>query len=305
MNIEISQLHTLVAIVKTGSFSNGAEELGVTQSAISQSVKHLEDKLGVRIFKRQGKKVTLTLEGEKLYVTAKKMITRLEDTIKEIQYDKNEMSGVIRFGTLMGIGKSWVGDNLMEFAKLNSEVSLIIELKDPKHISEEFEKFHLDAVILPESTLPTSGDKIHFFDEFVTLVFPKDNNFDFDFNATKKLTIDNLSKLPLIVFEEEDVIFTNWCRKLFGKLPTKINRRLVVNSHGKMLQAVGQGLGVAVLPTHVLKRSYYRNYVKTLGKEYEVFNNSFYFVIHKESYDLKRMTTLKNMILENSEKLSD
>ena len=136
--LEISQLQTLVAVARTGSFSKAAEDLHVTQSAISQSIKNLEKKVKVRIFKRCGKKVVLTLEGEKLYVMSKKFLTRLEETIQEIQEDKNEMSGQIRIGTLMGIGKSWLGDRLMDFAKEYPEISLSIQLGFPQSPNQDF-----------------------------------------------------------------------------------------------------------------------------------------------------------------------
>jgi DNA-binding transcriptional LysR family regulator len=60
--IETSQLHTLVAVAKSRSFSKAAEELNVTQSAISQSIKNLETRIDVKLFKRTGKKVVLTPE---------------------------------------------------------------------------------------------------------------------------------------------------------------------------------------------------------------------------------------------------
>ena len=75
--IETSQLQTLVAVTKAKSFSKAAEDLHVTQSAISQSIKNLEKKLEVKLFKRSGKKVVLTTEGEKLYTLANGFIAKL------------------------------------------------------------------------------------------------------------------------------------------------------------------------------------------------------------------------------------
>ena len=88
--LETSQLQTILAVSKTGSFSRAAENLHVTQSAISQSVKNIETKLGVQVFKRTGKKVLLTLEGEKLYLLAKDFMKRMEDTLDDIAYEKEQ-----------------------------------------------------------------------------------------------------------------------------------------------------------------------------------------------------------------------
>ena len=89
--IETSQLHTIRAVTSAGSFSKAAEELGVTQSAISQSIKNIENKLGVQLFRRSGKQVFLTPEGEKLNDLAKVYFKQLENTLEEIQIGKDQM----------------------------------------------------------------------------------------------------------------------------------------------------------------------------------------------------------------------
>ena len=127
--IETSQLQTLVAVARARSFSKAAEDLSVTQSAISQSVKNLESKIGVKLFKRSGKKVVLTQEGEKLYAIAASFLGHLGDTLIEIQHDKDSMSGKVRIGTLIGVGKSWLAPELLNFSKDYPELSISISLE--------------------------------------------------------------------------------------------------------------------------------------------------------------------------------
>ncbi|MBY0412733.1 MAG: LysR family transcriptional regulator, partial [Bdellovibrionales bacterium] len=111
--IETSQLQTLVAVTKAKSFSKAAEFLGVTQSAISQSIKNLESKLEIKIFKRSGKAVVLTTEGEKLYKLGIDFLETMDKTMEEIRGDKNEMQGKVRIGTLTGIGKTWLAKEVV------------------------------------------------------------------------------------------------------------------------------------------------------------------------------------------------
>jgi DNA-binding transcriptional LysR family regulator len=303
MSLEISQIQTLVAVAKTGSFSKAAEELHVTQSAISQSIKNLEQKIEVPLFSRSGKKVSLTLEGEKLYLMSKKFLARIDETLNEIRQDKNEMSGKIRIGTLMGIGKSWLGDQLMDFVEEYPLIHLNIHLSGPSQLVKDFERFYLDCIITPEGYVPHVGEKIHYCDEFITLVFPKDGKgvppevFETFQKGECPKDISDLVKVPLIAFEHDDPLFLHWCKSVYDQRPQHVNRRLVVNSHGKMLQAVSKGLGMAILPTHVLKRSYYRDQVATLSLNFEVFHNRFYLVYHKESKELKRMNIFREKLL--------
>ena len=283
--IETSQLHTLVAVSRAQSFSKAAEDLGVTQSAISQSVKNLEKKVGVKLFKRSGKKVVLTAEGEKLHQIASTFLVDLDDTLDEILHDKGAMTGKVRIGTLIGVGKSWLAPELLAIAKDFPEMSVQVSLGFQEDLIKEFENFRLDFLILPQGVLPNVGEKVLLSEEKVTLVYPKDNPFGID----KNMKLEDLEKIPTILFDNEDHLFFNWCRTKFKKRPKSLNVKYVINSHGNMLHAVKEGLGVAVVPNHVLNRSFYKDKIATLGSEFEIDSGKFYIVYHKDSFELTRI----------------
>lgn len=291
--IETSQLQTLVAVAKARSFSKAAEELHVTQSAISQSIKNLENKVGVKLFKRSGKKVVLTPEGEKLYGLGANFIMQLDDTLDEIQFDRDTMSGKVRIGTLTGIGKSWLAPLCLNFAKKYQDLTISLNLGFGEDLVREFENYRLDFLILPEDSLPSIGEKILIGEERSALVYPDSSKF----KLHSEMTLEELTSYPTILFEEEgDHLYLKWCKEKYGKTPKKINIKYVINSHGNMLQAVQRGLGVAVVPKHVLRRSYYKDKVLTLDQDFNVSNGKFYLVYHKNSEQLMRIkTTLEEM----------
>lgn len=305
--IEISQLQTLVTVAKIGSFSKAAEELSVTQSAISQSIKNLEHKLGVRLFKRSGKRVVPTVEGDKLYRMGLKLITQMQDTLEEVQNQKDSMAGKVRIGTLTGLGKSWLAPVMLNFSKKHPELMISLNLGFSDDLLRDFESYRLDFLILPEEHLPRIGEKILLGEEKSTLVFP-----DLDeFVLQDDMTLDEFASYPTILFEEYgDHLYMKWCRERFGKTPKDINVRYIINSHGNMLQAVMNGLGVAVVPKHVLGRSYYRDKVRTLNDEIDVSNGKFFLVYHKNSEQLLRvqrtleeLTSYKNPFTHPLDKL--
>ncbi|MCO4793917.1 MAG: LysR family transcriptional regulator [Bacteriovoracaceae bacterium] len=291
--IETSQLQTLVAVARAKSFSKAAEELHVTQSAISQSIKNLETKIGVKLFKRSGKRVVLTPEGEKLYGLGANFIMQLDDTLDEIQFDKDTMSGKVRIGTLTGIGKSWLAPLCLNFAKKHENLTINLNLGFGEDLVRDFENYRLDFLILPEDSLPSIGEKILIGEEQSSLVYPDSD----EFKLHPKMTLEELTSYPTILFEEEgDHLYLKWCKEKYGKTPKKINSKYVINSHGNMLQAVQRGLGVAVVPKHVLRRSYYKDKVVTLEEDFQVSNGKFYLVYHKNSEQLLRIkTTLEEL----------
>ena len=294
--IETSQLQTLVAVTKAKSFSKAAELLGVTQSAISQSIKNLESKLEVKIFKRSGKMVVLTSEGEKLYALGTQFLKSMEETLVEIQGDKDEMQGKVTIGTLTGIGKTWLAKEIVWHAKENPELQLSVRMGHQEDLLRDFDANKLDILIMPEDDVPLHGEKEFFLEEKSTLVFPKEMKDEF-FN--KKLTLELLEKIPTVLFEQDDVLFLKWCRSKFKALPKKLNVRFTVNSHGHMLQAVNEGLGIAVVPNHVLNRSFFKDKILTLGDEFEVPSGKLFIVYHKESENLVRIKNTIDRLLSH------
>jgi DNA-binding transcriptional LysR family regulator len=292
--IETSQLQTLVAVSKAKSFSRAAEDLNVTQSAISQSIKNLESKLEIKIFKRSGKNVVLTLEGERLYQFGAQFLAEMRDTLDEIQSDRDQMKGKVRIGTLTGIGKSWLAGELVIHAKENPDLMMSIQMGSHQDLLKDFENNLLDILVLPEDDVPHHGEKEFFLEEKSTLVFPKNYK---EFSFKKKLDLSDIEKMPTILFDHDDHLFYKWCRIKFNSIPKKVNIKFIVNSHGHMLQAVYEGLGAAVVPTHVLRRSYFEDKVGTLGGEFEIPSGKLYIVYQKESENLARIkNTIERLI---------
>jgi DNA-binding transcriptional LysR family regulator len=294
--IETSQLQTLVEVSKVKSFSKAADNLGVTQSAISQSIKNLESKLGIKIFKRSGKNVVLTPAGERLYLFGSHFISEMKHTLDDLQNDRDEMRGKVRIGTLTGIGKSWLAHEIVEYAKENPDLRLSIRMGHQEELLSDFENNLLDILVMPEDELPVNGEREFFLEEKSTLVFPKDHK---GFDLKNKLTLAGLEVLPTILFDQDDHLFFKWCRSKFMATPKKMNVCFTVNSHGHMLQAVYEGLGVAVVPNHVLNRSYFKDKVSTLGGEFEIPSGKLFILYQKESENLVRIKNTIDRLLSH------
>lgn len=81
-------------------------------------------------------------------------------------------------------------------------------------------------------------------------------------------------------------------------VPRNVKPRLVVNSFGQMLQAVNEGLGIAIVPTHVLKRSHFKSKLRTVGKEFEIFSNKVSFAYHADEAQSYKIKELYKFLLE-------
>ncbi len=295
--IETSSLQTLMAINKVKSFSKAADELNVTQSAISQSIKNLEKKIGVKLITRSGKQVSLTHEGLKLCYLGKDFFKKYDVVMSQILAEKQKVMGKLTVGTLNGVGKSWVSSSVIEFATQYNDVDVNIIMDFPENLIERFNSSDIDVLIVPESLVPVNANGLELENEYSTLCYPNSH----DFKLTDEMALKDITQYPLIFFEENDPLFFKWCRQRFGTIPRSIKPRIVVNSFGHMLKAVHHNLGIAVVPTHVFERSYYRDKVLTLGANQLVFNDRFYFVYHEDAFELLKVKTLYDFMKEHKQ----
>jgi len=290
--IETSQLQVLIALSHNENISKAAEELNVTQSAVSQALKNLETKVEFPIVARQGKAVTLTDNGRRLAKVAKQYFKRIEETIEQIHLENHEIKGKIHVGSLYGLGKTWLSSRMLDFLTNYPQLEVKVSMDFPENLIKKFEQHEIDCLILPEHLVPAIAEKKDLHSEHTTLVFPE------KFKINAKSDLKEILSHPIIFYDNHDPNFFRWCREKFGVVPRNLKPRLVVNSFGQMLHAVDEGLGIAVVPTHVLKRSIQRKNIATVEKDFEVFSNKVSFAFHADDGENYKINELYKFLLK-------
>jgi DNA-binding transcriptional LysR family regulator len=229
----------------------------------------------------------------RLAKVAKQYFKRIDETIEQIHLENSEIKGKLHVGSLYGLGKTWLSSRMLGFLAAYPEVEVRLSMDFPETLLKKFEQHEIDCLILPDYMVPAFADKKELHSEFMTLVFPE------KFNITAKSELKEILSHPIIFYDQNDPSFYRWCREKFGVVPRNLKPRLIVNSFGQMLQAVKDGLGIAVVPTHVLKRSHLKDKeVKTVGPEFEVFNNKVSFAFHADEAENYKIKELYKFLLE-------
>ncbi|MEO0977999.1 MAG: LysR family transcriptional regulator [Pseudomonadota bacterium] len=127
---KLSALSGFVQSVNLGSFSAAAKHLGVSQPAISQQVRGLEDQLGTRLLNRTTRQLQLTEAGERYYAYARDILERMIEADRSIQSDETQMSGPLSIGLPLGFAESVLSDFLIRFKKEHPCLLLDISLSD-------------------------------------------------------------------------------------------------------------------------------------------------------------------------------
>ena len=96
MNVSLRQVRALVALARTGSFTQAAGSLHVTQSALSGLIKELESTLGLRLFDRSTRRLRLSDTGRELYPQIEKILHDLDGVVSEVGNLKDLQRGTVR-----------------------------------------------------------------------------------------------------------------------------------------------------------------------------------------------------------------
>ena len=124
MNVTLRQLRALVALVRTGSFTQAAATLHVTQSALSGQIKELEQALGVRLVERSTRRIGLTEAGRGFYPLVDKILQDLEGVLHGIDDLKALKKGVVRIAAPQLMACTLLPDVIAAFRQTHPEVQV-------------------------------------------------------------------------------------------------------------------------------------------------------------------------------------
>ena len=111
----LANLESFLRSAELGGFSAAARQLGLTPAAVSRNVALLERNLGVRLFHRSTRKLTLTESGERLLPTLREHIEGLQAALADVTRDRGEPAGVLKVSVALGFGQAWLLPLLPEF----------------------------------------------------------------------------------------------------------------------------------------------------------------------------------------------
>lgn len=131
-------LTTFICIARTKNFSKAARELGMTPQAASNQVKQLERWVGVRLFNRTTRKLSLTEEGLSFYATCVTAVDAIDEGVRNLQEASEEVYGVARVAVPYGMGWRVVAPLLGRFLEMHPRLSveLIVQNRVPDLVAQ-------------------------------------------------------------------------------------------------------------------------------------------------------------------------
>jgi DNA-binding transcriptional LysR family regulator len=127
MNVGLRQLRAFLAVAKYGSFSRAAEEVAVSQSAVSFAVQQLENELGLRLLDRTTRQVRMTAVGETLAASSARLLVELDTLLKELKDTGQRRRGKVVMACVPSVARGLMPKCVEYCAKNWPEISFAIE----------------------------------------------------------------------------------------------------------------------------------------------------------------------------------
>jgi DNA-binding transcriptional LysR family regulator len=132
--MDTRQLQAFCTVVEKKSFSQAAEQLGVTQPAVSLQVRALEQRLGQSLLDRSGRRVEPTEAGRRLYRSAQRMLALEEQLLDEVSADDGRLTGTLAIGASTGPGAHLVPLLLCEFQREHPDLHVALSIWDTQTV---------------------------------------------------------------------------------------------------------------------------------------------------------------------------
>lgn len=224
------------------NFSRAAEELFLTQPAVTQQIKAIEDEYGIPLFDRSGGRITLTPSGRALLPYAEKLKAISDEAYAAVMNAAGEQAGQLAVGASQTIGQYLLPKLVAEFLDENPRISISARSGNTDEILEELAQHHIQLALVEGPALRKDIHVEPFLEDQMVLVVPASHEW-----ANHDVDISALRGAPLLVRE-----FGSGSRRVVenalvraGLKKKDLKARMELDSTEGLLSAVEAGLGVA------------------------------------------------------------
>jgi len=253
----MNSYYAFIKAIETGSFTKAAEELGYTQSAISQMVHSLEEELSTTLILRSRTGITLTPDGQEFLPFIKNICNSHRELLEKHKEMEGLQSGHIRIGTFSSVSCNWLPGLMKDFKEQYPAVHFELHQGDYTDIANWIKEGTVDfGFVNPKSvskltTIPLQKDEM-------LAVLPTNHPLA----ANKKVSLFELTNEPYILLEEGEL---NEPLTVFQQNNFELNIQYRVHDDYTIMSMIEQGLGISILPKLVLSRCPYNIVTKAIS----------------------------------------
>jgi len=218
--LNLKQLEAFYLVIRRKSFTRAAEELNVTQPAVTIQVKSLEKSLNLKLIQQVGKRMQLTEAGEILYQYAEKIFDLVSDANEKMRDFRKLMRGTLQIGTTKNYARYIMPALLSEFQRRFPRIKVILDEGNSEDMAKSVLEKKNELALISQLNLDRKIKSIYFSTvEFVLVASPEHR-----FSQRKSISLRELNGEPVILREKGSGSRTAILRKFqeYGIWPSVI-----------------------------------------------------------------------------------
>lgn len=240
MNYTLNQLRIFTHIARHGSITKAAEELHLTQPAVSIQLKNFQQQFDIPLTELVGRKIFITDFGREIVRAAENIIAEIEHIQFRSKLHKGILAGKIKI-SVVSTGKYIMPFFLSDFLKLHPNIELQMDVTNKTKVLENLEKNEVDFSLVSVMPEHIGLEQLALLKNKLVLV-GKRNEFN-----DQKPTIKLFNTLPLI-FREPGSGTRHTVESFFHKHNISYVKNMELTTNEAVKQAIIAGLGYSILP---------------------------------------------------------
>jgi LysR family transcriptional regulator, low CO2-responsive transcriptional regulator len=247
-NATLRQLKVFESVARNLSFSRAAEELHLTQPAVSTQVKKLEGHAGLPLFEQLGKKIHLTPAGVEMLHSSRAIIQQFKEAEEAMTQFKGVSGGQLNVAVISA-GDYFFPRLLVEFAGRHSGVTLNFNVCNREELLQRLADNLTDLAIMVRPPLDMDTVNEPFAPHPYVIVAPPSHPLA----GRRRIPVSRLEREPFVVREKGSDTW-NSMQEAFGAHLADLNIAMEIKSTETIKQAVMAGMGVSFLSAHTIRR---------------------------------------------------
>lgn len=255
--MQMNQYYAFIKAIETGSFTKAAEELGYTQSAVSQMIHTLEKDLSATLIIRSRTGITLTPDGVELLPFIRKICNSHRELLERRKEMEGLESGLIRIGAFSSVSSHWLPRLMKDFKEKHPAVHFELHQGDYTDISNWIKEGSVDfGFVNPYGINNLTTIKLQ--EDDMLAVLPLDHPLA----SLDKVPLQQLTNDPFILLKDGEI---SEALTIFNHYHFEPNIHYHVHDDYTIMSMIEQGLGISILPKLVLQRCPYQIVTKQIN----------------------------------------
>ncbi|WP_022664249.1 LysR family transcriptional regulator [Desulfospira joergensenii] len=287
MRYDLNRVHVFHCVYAENSISKAAEKLHISQPAVSQQIKKLEEEIKTPLFSRLHKRIVPTSAAHHLFKTVQPFLKELDREIEHLSIAMDKPYGSLMIGSPIIFGTTYLPQICSEFRKIYPDVRFSVRFEESDVLIDLLNKGELDFALIDffsaYDQLPGKPELYAIEPLMLEYFVLACSRAYYEKRINKNLSLNDLLSLEYLTDENEPIILRHWFWYYYKKRINDFNIVMAIEAHQALMECIRNGMGVGLTSEHLWKEEIEKKEIIPIFPKPEKLVNTISIVALKDS----------------------